>query len=93
MGLYGVVPVDLPAREPLEYLLEGDAALEPGERGAEAEVDAVAEGEVLLDVAVDVELVRPSAEARSSRSAEPVSRHMTLPAGTFLPYHSTSCAM
>ena len=41
----------------LEHLVERDAALEPGERGAEAEVDAVAEREVLADLAVDVEAV------------------------------------
>ena len=53
----GVVEVDLPLGEPLEHLFERDAALEPGERGAEAEVGAEAEREVLADVAVDVEAV------------------------------------
>ena len=40
-----------------EDLVERDAAFEAGERGAEAEVDAVAEREVLADVAMDVEPV------------------------------------
>src|SRR5262245_18326591 len=37
-----VVVVDLPGREPLEDLFEGVPALHPRERGAEAEVRAVA---------------------------------------------------
>ena len=49
--------VDVPLGEPLQHLFERDAALEPGQRGAEAEVDAVAEREVLADLAVDVEPV------------------------------------
>ena len=49
--------VDVPLGEPLQQLVERDAAFEAGERGAEAEVDAVAEGEVLADLAVDVEAV------------------------------------
>ena len=36
-------------------LVECDAPFEPGQRRAEAEVDAEAEGEVLVDLAVDVE--------------------------------------
>ena len=41
----------------LQHLVERDAALEPGQRRAEAEVDAVAEREVVVDLAVDVEAV------------------------------------
>ena len=37
-------------------LLEGDARLEAGERRTDADVDAVAEGEMPADAAVDVEL-------------------------------------
>ena len=48
----------VPGREPLEDLVQGDAALQAGERGAETEVDAVAEGQVVVDLAVDVEAVR-----------------------------------
>ncbi len=43
--------------EALQHLVERDPALEPGQRGAEAEVDAVAEREVVVDLAVDVEAV------------------------------------
>ena len=45
----GVVHVDLPLGEPVQHLVERDPAFEPGQRGAQAEVDAVAEGEVLAD--------------------------------------------
>ena len=55
--LDGVLAIDLPERETLQHLVECDAALEPRERRAEAEVDAVAEGEVMIDLAVDVEAV------------------------------------
>ena len=44
--LHAVV-VDVPLGEAVEQLVERDPALEPGEAGAEAEVEAVAEGEVL----------------------------------------------
>src|SRR5690349_12651918 len=47
-----VVDVDLPLREPLQHLVERDAPLDARKRGAEAEVDAVPEREVLRDVAV-----------------------------------------
>ena len=41
----------------LQHLVERDPALEAGQRGAQAEVDAVAEGQVVVDLAVDVEAV------------------------------------
>ena len=41
----------------LQDLVEGDPSLEAGQRGAEAEVQAVAEGEVVVDPAADVEAV------------------------------------
>src|SRR5918998_6861603 len=46
----GAVEVDLPLGEPLQHLLEGDAALEPCEGGAEAEVEAEAERQVSADL-------------------------------------------
>ena len=58
------VVVDVPLGEPLEQFVERDAALEPGEVGAEAEVDPVPEGEVLDVVAVDVEDVGVGVAAR-----------------------------
>ena len=87
----GVVPVDLPVGEALEDLVERDPALEPGQRGTEAEVDAVAEAQVLADLAVDVEAVAVG-NRRSSRLADPFSSSMTLPSGTVWPWCSTSCA-
>src|SRR5262245_33052700 len=53
----GAGEIDVPLREPLQDLLERDAPFQTGERRAEAKVDAVAEGEVLEDLAVDVEAV------------------------------------
>src|ERR1700691_2361930 len=53
----GLVVVDLPFREAVEHLVEGDTPFEPGQRSAEAEVDAVAEGLVTADLAVDIETV------------------------------------
>src|SRR5947207_8718208 len=46
-------------REPPQHLLEHDAHLQAGEVGAETEVHAVAEGEVRVGVAADVEVHRP----------------------------------
>ena len=57
----GPVPVDVPLREAPEQLVERHPALEAGQRGAEAEVRAVAERDVGADLAVDVELVARSA--------------------------------
>src|SRR5689334_17945403 len=55
--LHRVLPVDLPVREPREHLVERDAALEAGQRGPQAEVDAEPEREVLRHGPVDVERV------------------------------------
>src|SRR5205807_10239235 len=49
----GPAVVDFPLREALQELVEGDPPLEAGEGGAEAEVHAVAEREVLADLAMD----------------------------------------
>src|SRR3954468_3865611 len=50
---------DLHVREALERLLEQDVELQPGERGAEAEVPAAgAESLVLVGLAPDVEAIR-----------------------------------
>src|SRR4051794_18832092 len=54
-GLPGVLPVDVPLGEALQHLVECDPSFESRQRGAEAEVDAVPEGEVMVDLAVDVE--------------------------------------
>ena len=53
----GVVSIDLPLGEARQHLVERDAPFEARQRGAEAEVDAVTEGETLLDLAMDVEAV------------------------------------
>src|SRR6478609_9692907 len=52
-----VVPVDVPFGEALQDLVERDPPFEAGQRGAEAEVDAVPEREVVIDLAMDVERV------------------------------------
>ncbi len=49
--------IDLPFGEPRERLLERDAPLEARQRGPQAEVDAVAERDVVVDAAVDVEAI------------------------------------
>src|SRR5947209_4746313 len=54
-GHLGVVPVDFPFREALEHFIEGHPTLEAGQGGAQAEVEAVAEAQVVADLAVDVE--------------------------------------
>ena len=50
-----VVPIDLPLRESLQDFVQGDTTFHPRQRSAQAEVNAVAEREVLTDIAVDVE--------------------------------------
>ena len=57
MRLLGVVPVDIPVGPALQHLVERDATLEARQRGTEAEVEPVAEAQVVVDVAVDVEPV------------------------------------
>src|SRR5581483_6370521 len=54
-GELGRVGVDLPVRQAGEQLLERDLGLQAGQRRPQAVVDAVAEGQVALDAAVDVE--------------------------------------
>ena len=68
-----VVVVDVPGRETLQRLLERDAALEPRQRGAETEVDAVAERDVATEIARSTSMRSGSANMRSSRFAAPVS--------------------
>src|SRR5262245_60776628 len=53
----GAAAVDFPLGKALEDLLERDATLQAGQRRAETEVAAVAEGEVLVDLPVDVEAI------------------------------------
>src|SRR4051794_27601850 len=56
-GLHRAVPVDLPVGEALQHLVERDAAFESSQRRPETEVDPVAERQVMVDLAVDVERV------------------------------------
>ena len=70
-------------------LLEGDAGLEPGQRRAEAEVHALAEAE-LVGMPRRMSKRSGSGYSRSSRFAAPISSRMRSPAGTVVPYHSTS---
>src|SRR5262245_41006177 len=53
----GAGAIDFPLRETLQDLLERDATLEAGQRRAEAEVGAIAEGEVLVDLPVGIEAI------------------------------------
>ena len=58
----GVHPVDLglvdvPVTESLEGLFQGDSPLETRQRGADAEVGAVSEREVTVDLALDIESI------------------------------------
>src|SRR6202044_2604878 len=57
VGPLGLVVVDLPFGEAVQPLVERDPSLQPRQRSAEAEVDAVAEGLVAADLAADVEAV------------------------------------
>ena len=84
------VVVDVPLGEAVEQLVEGDPALEAGEAGAQAEVQAEAEGQVLDVVAVDVEHVGVRV-ARGSRLADATISRTALPAGIVAPWYSTSC--
>src|SRR5687767_15570116 len=54
-GEPGLLLVHAPFREPLQHLFQRDAAFEPRERCAEAEVDPEAEGEMSGRLASDVE--------------------------------------
>ena len=82
MRLLGAVPIDLPLGEARDDLVEGHAALEPCERGPEAEVDPVAEGQVVVDDAGDVEAVGVWEVTL-----------VAVPASTFCPWCSTSWEM
>src|SRR6478735_6237561 len=53
-----VFPIHVPFRHALQDLVEGNPTLEPRQRCTQAVVDAIAEGEELTAVAVDVEPVR-----------------------------------
>jgi hypothetical protein len=56
-GLLSAVPVDLPVGPAGEDFLERNAAFQSRQCRTEAEVDAVAEAQVPVDAAVDVEPV------------------------------------
>jgi hypothetical protein len=64
-GQFGSAHVGFPRGEPVEDLIESDPALESSERGPEAEMDAMAEGQGLPVVPVDVASVA-GGEPRSS---------------------------
>jgi hypothetical protein len=86
-----VLPVDLPFWPPRQRFLQADTAFHPGQSRAQAEVDAIAEGDMEVDRAVDV---RRSGRAylRSSRAAEPVRRTAFEPTGMVTPCTLTSWA-
>ncbi len=71
-------------REAVEQGAEGDLALEPGQRGAQAVVYAVAEGEVPARVARDVES-RRVAITLGSRLAETSEINTSSPSGMVMP--------
>ena len=81
--------VDLPLRESVQHLFERDPTFEASQRGTQAVVRAVAERDVLSDVAVDVERFGFS-NRRSSRLADASMSSNALPAGTVLPWYSTA---
>ena len=85
-----VLVVDLPVGPALQHLVEGDAALEPRQRGAEAEVQPVPEAQVVADLAVDVEASRRRGTGGRRGSPSPLRSSMTLPSGTVWPWCSTS---
>src|SRR5690606_17295625 len=58
------VVVDVPLRPPVEQFVERDAALQPGQVGAQTEVQPLAEGEMRAALTVDVEGVRVVVAAR-----------------------------
>jgi hypothetical protein len=76
-------------RHRLEHLLEHDPSLEPGEGRAEAVVDALAEGEVALGRACDVELVRAIPTALVAVGG-PQSRATRSPAAIAWPWSSVA---
>ena len=88
----GAVPVDVPFREPLQHLLERDAAFEPGQRRAEAEVRAEAEREVLADRRGGCRTGRRRDSGGRRGSPAPTRNSMALPSGTVCPWCSTSRA-
>src|SRR4029450_13141653 len=53
----GVPLIDLPAGKTRQDLLERDTAFEPRQRRPQAEVQPISEGEVVIDLAADVEAV------------------------------------
>src|SRR5438132_8066971 len=73
-GHRGVLPVDGPLGEASEHLVERHPSFEAGEGGAEAEVDAVPEAQVVTDLAVDVEAVTVGEPALVAVCA-PVQQH------------------
>src|SRR5436190_10654283 len=54
----GLAACELETPYAAEKIAQGDASFEAGERGAEAEVDSVSEGDMGIGVACDIEAVR-----------------------------------
>jgi len=58
-----LLAVDLPIGEAVQHLVEGDRALETRQRSTEAVVRATPEGDVLADLAMEVESLRVAVAA------------------------------
>ena len=71
----GVGQIGLPLREALEDFLQGDAAFQPGQRRAQAEVGADAEREVRPGGAMDVEFARVGTELPLVAAGGPDQHH------------------
>ena len=82
--------VDREAGEAPAELLQGHAALEPGQRRAEADSAPPGRGRAAVGMPRPTSKRSGSGYSRSSRFAAPVSSRMRSPAGTVVPYHSTS---
>src|SRR6478735_5260655 len=77
------------ARQAGQQRLQGDPGLKPCQRGTQAKVDAMAEGQVPVGAAVDVEL-SGRRELCPSRLAEPIHATIGAPAGTLWPLRTVS---
>ena len=84
-----LLEIDLPIREVLEHFIEDNTTLNPRQCGTQAEMRTMPEGQVLPDIAVDVEVIGVR-ETRSSRFPEPWMARIAFPPGTTWPCSSTS---
>src|ERR1700737_4942861 len=81
----GVFEVDVPLREALEDLLQRYAALQSGQRGAEAEMRTHAERQMLARLAVNVEKITVGRELTVVAARSPDQHHQDAPPGDRLP--------